>query len=216
MKKTILTLALAALSQLAVAGNLQVLVLDKQDKPVANAVVVVVPGNRGDIKSTLPTQVTIGQEKMRFTPAVSIVAVGAKAKFVNNDTWEHHVRGTPAGLAAFTATAAEGFEFRLGGKEEGKPAKSFDAVFEKAGPMLLGCYIHGSMTGHVYVSDSPWAVLTDADGVANIENITDGAAQIKVWHAEQLIDIAPRPYTVTAAPGKTTIQLSVVTRRRRI
>lgn len=217
MKKIIFSLALAALSQLAVAGNLQVLVLDKQDKPVANAVVVVVvPENRGDTKSALPTQVIIGQEKMRFTPAVSIVAVGAKARFVNNDPWEHHVRGRPAGLAAFTATAAEGFEFRLGGKEEGKPAKSADAVFEKAGPMLLGCHIHGSMTGHVYVSDSPWTVLTDADGIAHVENIPNGAAQIKIWHAEQLIDIAPRPVTVTAAPGKTTIQLNVVTRRRRI
>ena len=43
-----------------------------------------------------------------------------------------------------------------------------------------------------------------------------GAAQIKVWHADQLIDIAPQAHTVTASPGKLTLQLSVVPRRRRI
>jgi hypothetical protein len=43
-----------------------------------------------------------------------------------------------------------------------------------------------------------------------IEQLPEGAAQIKVWHADQLIDIAPQAYTVTASPGKLTLQLSVV------
>jgi hypothetical protein len=62
--------------------------------------------------------------------------------------------------------------------------------------VLLGCHIHGSMRGHVYVSDSPWAALTGTDGVAQLEQVPEGAAQIKVWHADQLIDIAPQAYTV--------------------
>ncbi|MCZ8258260.1 MAG: plastocyanin [Polaromonas sp.] len=202
---------------MATAGNLSVLVLDKEGKPAPDAVVVVVPGSRtGTPKNPLPVQVTIYQEKMRFVPAVSVVAVGAKAQFVNNDPWEHHVRGSAAGVAQFNAAAGEGFELRLDGKPEGKPAKTADATFTKAGAVLLGCHIHGSMRGHVYVSESPWAVLTGADGVAQIEQLPDGAAQIRVWHADQLIDIAPQAYTVTAAPSKLTLQLSVVPRRRRI
>ncbi|MDW5443605.1 plastocyanin [Polaromonas sp. SM01] len=216
MKKTLLTLALAALSGWATAGNLQVLVLDKEGKPVADAVVVVLPANKGEPKTALPTQVTINQEKMRFIPAVSVVAVGARAHFTNNDPWDHHVRGSAAGFAQFNTAASGGFELRLDGKVDGKPAKSADAVFEKAGAVLLGCHIHGSMRGHVYVSESPWAMLTGADGIASIEQIPDGAAQIKVWHADQLIDIAPQPTTVSATPGKATMQLSVVPRRRRI
>ncbi|MBA3594901.1 MAG: plastocyanin [Polaromonas sp.] len=216
MKKTVISLALAALAGWASAGNLQVLVLDKDGKPVQDAVVVVVPANQGAPKVALPTQVTINQEKMRFIPAVSVVAVGTKALFVNNDPWEHHVRASAAGFAQFNAASSGGFELRLDGKPEGKPGKTADAVFEKAGPVLLGCHIHGSMRGHVYVSDSPWAVLTGADGIANLEQIPDGAAQIKVWQADQLLDIPPQSVTVSATPGKATMQLTVTPRRRRI
>lgn len=216
MKTTLLTLALATLSGWAAAGNLQVLVLDKEGKPVADAVVVVLPANKGEPKAPLPLQVTVNQEKMRFIPAVSVVGVGAKAKFINNDPWEHHVRGSAAGVAQFNAAAGSGFELRLDGKADGKPGKSAEAVFEKAGAVLLGCHIHGSMRGHVYVSESPWAVLTGADGIANVEQLPDGPAQVKVWHADQLIDIASQQATVSAAPAKATMQLSVMPRRRRI
>lgn len=216
MKKTIISLALVALTGWASAGNLQVLVLDKDGKPVQDAVVVVMPANKGAPKTALPMQATITQEKMRFIPAVSVVAVGTKAQFVNNDPWEHHVRASAAGFAQFNAASSGGFELRLDGKPEGKPGKTAEAVFEKAGPVLLGCHIHGSMRGHVYVSDSPWTVLTGADGIANVEQIPDGAAQIKVWQADQLLDIAPQSVTVSATPGKATMQLSVVPRRRRI
>ncbi|MGQ2978998.1 MAG: cupredoxin domain-containing protein [Polaromonas sp.] len=216
MKKAVISLALTALAGWAAAGNLQVLVLDKDGKPVPDAVVVVVPANKGAPKAMLPTQVTISQEKMRFIPAVSVVAVGAKALFVNNDPWEHHVRASAAGFAQFNTASSGGFELRLDGKPEGKPGKSAEAVFEKAGPVLLGCHIHGSMRGHVYVSDSPWTQLTGADGIANLEQIPDGAAQLKVWQADQLLDIAPQTVTVSATPGKATMQLTVVPRRRRI
>ncbi|RYG10069.1 MAG: plastocyanin [Burkholderiales bacterium] len=215
MNKTLISLALAALSGWATAGNLQVLVLDKEGKPVQDAVVVVLPANKGAPKAALPAQVTINQEKMRFIPAVSVVAVGAKALFVNNDPWEHHVRASAAGFAQFNTANSGGFELRLDGKPEGKPGKTAEAVFEKAGAVLLGCHIHGSMRGHVYVSDSPWTVLTGADGIASLEQIPDGAAQIKVWQADQLLDIAPQQITVSATPGKATMQLTVVPRRRR-
>jgi plastocyanin len=206
-----------AFSAWAGATSLSVVVLDKEGKPAPDAVVVVVPASKaGTPKNPLPAQVTIYQEKMRFVPAVSVVAVGAKAQFVNNDPWEHHVRASAAGAAQFNTAAGGGFELRLDGKPEGKPAQTADATFAKPGAVLLGCHIHGSMRGHVYVSESPWAVLTNADGVALIEQLPEGAAQIKVWHADQLIDIAPQAYTVTASPGKLTLQLSVVPRRRRI
>lgn len=210
-------IAACALPIWAAAGNISVQVLDKEGKPTPDAVVIVMPSAKtGTPKNPLPAQVTIYQEKMRFVPAVSVVALGAKAQFVNNDPWEHHVRASAAGVAQFNAAAGEGFELRLDGKPEGKPAKTADATFTKAGAVLLGCHIHGSMRGHVYVSESPWATLTGADGVALLEQLPEGAAQIKVWHADQLIDIAPQSYVVTASPGALTLQLSVVPRRRRI
>lgn len=219
MKKILLLSALSTLCAWASAGSLVVSVLDKEGKPVPDAVVVVLPANKSVLpKIALPLHASISQEKMQFIPAVTLVPVGAKVSFINNDPWDHHVRSSPAGMGQFDATKA-GFELRLEGKSEGKPAKATDITLDKAGVVgatLLGCFIHGSMRGYVYASESPWAIKTTAEGLAIFEDLPDGAAQIKVWQADQLIDIAPLPYTVTASPGKLSVQLNVVPRRRRI
>ena len=209
-------LTLLAALPAAFAGNLQVTVTDKEGKPVQDAVVVLIPATAGMPKTPLPTQITISQANMRFVPALSLVGVGAKAKFVNNDPWEHHVRASAAGVLQFDAASSGGFELRMDGKPDGKPAKTADASFDKAGPVLLGCHLHASMRGHVYVSDSPWAAVTNADGVASFEAVPDGATKMKVWHSEQLIDIAQQQLTLTPAAAKASAQLSVVPRRRRI
>lgn len=193
-------------------------VIDKDGKPVADAVVVVLPANKAAMpKNLLPTQATIHQEKMQFIPAVSLVAVGAQVKFVNDDSWDHHVRSSPAGIGQFNASVA-GFELRLEGKQEGKPAKSTEITLDKAGVVnatLLGCFIHGSMRGYIFASASPWAAKTSAEGFTTFEDLPDGPAQIKVWQADQLIDVAVQQTTIGPRLGKSVFQLSVVPRRRR-
>jgi plastocyanin len=218
MKKTVLAALALTLGNWAAAGSLAVTVLDKDGKPVPDAVVVITPANKSVLpKKPLPTLVTIAQEKMQFIPAVSLAPVGAKVQFVNNDPWDHHVRSSPAGMGQFNATNA-GFELRLEGKTDGKPAKPTEISLDKAGVLgstLLGCFIHGSMRGYVYASESPWAAKTGADGLAVFDDLPDGAAQIKVWQADQLIDLPPRQTTIGATPAKHDVQLSVVPRRRR-
>ncbi len=216
LKSLFCSLTLSVLCSVVSAGYLQVSVIDKDGKPVPDAVVVLVSSTIGAPKISLPQQVSINQEKMRFIPAISIVGVGAKARFTNNDPWEHHVRGSAAGVMQFNADTTDGFVLRMDGKAEGKAAKTADAVFDKAGAVLLGCHLHASMRGHVYVSDSPWAILTNADGLANFDAVPDGAMQVKVWHADQFIDIAPQRLTLTSAPVKATMQLSVIPRKKRV
>jgi len=216
MTRTLLALAAGALAfGCAHAGALKVTVLDKEGKPVPDAVVVLAPAAPGTPKP-LPTRVTITQEKMRFIPAVSLVGVGAQGTFVNNDPWEHHVRGGAAGLQNFDGREAGGFELRLDGKAPGKPGQAVDARFDKAGPVLLGCHLHASMRGHVFVSDTPWAAISAEDGVAAFEAVPDGPVRIRVWQADQLLDLPPQQITLTAAPASATMQLQVVPRRRRV
>jgi plastocyanin len=218
MNKTLISAALSLLCGWASAGSLTVSVIDKDGKPVADAVVVITPANKSVLpKNPLPAQATIAQEKMQFIPAVSLVPVGAKVQFINNDPWDHHVRSSPAGMGQFNATNA-GFELRLEGKADGKPAKPTEISLDKAGVLgstLLGCFIHGSMRGYVYASESPWAAKTGADGLAVFDDLPDGAAQIRVWQADQLIDLPPQQATISATPAKSSLQLSVVPRRRR-
>ncbi|NDP61868.1 plastocyanin [Polaromonas sp.] len=218
MKKLLISSALLVLCTGALAGSLSVAVVDKEGKPVPDAIVRVFPSDKSaQPKTALPAQATITQEKMQFLPNVTLVPVGAKLSFINNDPWDHHVRSSPAGLGQFNATQA-GFELRLEGKSAGKPSKPAEVTLPKAGALsatLLGCFIHGSMRGYVYASETPWAAKTSAEGLAVFDDLPEGAAQVKVWQADQLIDLAPQSFSVSALPGKLGMQLGVVPRRRR-
>ena len=218
MKKSLLVITFSTITMAASAGSLSVSVVDKDGKPVPDAVVVVMPANKSvQPKTPLPLQAAINQEKMQFIPAVTLVPIGAKVRFSNSDPWDHHVRSSPAGMSQFNTTNA-GFELRLEGKTDGKPAKTSDVTMDKPGVMgatLLGCFIHGSMRGYVYVSDSPWAVKTGANGIATFDDLPDGIAQVKLWQADQLIDVPLQSATIGAAAAKSTFQLTVVPRRVR-
>ena len=204
----------------AQAASLQVVVLDRDGKPAPDAVVVVTPSVRGTPKSRPPMNAVINQEKMQFIPAVTVVGVGATVRFVNNDAWNHHVRMSLPGSAPGAVSAAtEGNALLLPGKTEGKPPSGADLVMDRVGATgasLLGCFIHGSMRGHIYVADSPWTVKTGDTGIVTFDDLPEGPVVVKVWHGAQILDKAPQSVTLTATPGTMSFQLDVVPRRRRI
>lgn len=220
-------LAAGVMAGNALAGSLQVTVLDKNGKPLSDAVVIVLPEGKGVAKNPPPLSALVNQEKMQFVPAVTVVSPGAKIRFANSDPWDHQVRVSAPGLALPSRTATpgvapspnDGFSLRLEGKTEGKPAKTADVTMDQpgaTGTSILGCFIHGSMSGHIYVADSPWTVKTGPEGVVTLDDVPEGAVSIKVWHALQFVEPAPRRLVVSATPAQQTIQLDVVPRRRRM
>ncbi len=205
---------------MAQAASLTVTVLDRDGKPAPDAVVVVTPSVRGAPKSRPPLTASIVQEKMQFIPAVTVVGVGAVVRFSNNDAWNHHVRmSLPGSAVGAVSTASDGNALMLPGKTEGKAASSAELVMDRVGATgasLLGCFIHGSMRGHIYVADSAWTVKTGDSGVVTFDDLPEGAAVLKVWHSAQIIDKPTQSITISATPGAATMQLDVVPRRRRI
>lgn len=199
---------------LASAGTLEVLVLDRDGKPAPDSVVIVLPSGKGQPRTALPMSAVVNQEKQQFSPAVTVVGVGAKVRFTNSDPWNHHVRlGSPGA----TPGASDGQSALLEGKPEGKPANGVTFTMDKPGALgaaLLGCFIHSRMGGAIYVADSPWTAKTNRDGMAVLDDVPEGAASIKVWNAAQLVDKAPLQVQVQAAPAKLTFQLDVAPRRR--
>lgn len=215
-KNVLFALAACAAAASALAGNVQIQVLDKDGKPVPDAVVVVYPpAGAGTAPTLMAPSPVIEQEKMRFVPAVTVVAPGTTVRFTNQDRWDHHVRGNAATPAASAAPGAAGFELRLAGKTDGKPANFADVKVDTAGVILLGCHLHGSMRGHMFVTDSAWTLKTDENGIARFASVPEGAAQVRVWHAEQLVDLPRKAVQVLATPVLDTVQLSVVPRVRR-
>lgn len=220
---------LAFIASTAHAGTVQLTVTDKDGKPAADVVVLVQAASKGTV--TPPAKpVVITQEGSRFVPFLTVVPVGTTLRFVNKDAYDHHVRSTPSGPLGAIAPAKT-FELRLdadpiaeargGDAYPSGPAKkksgisSADLKMDAAGPIGLGCHIHGSMRGQVYVADTPWFGKTDANGLVTLDGMPDGAAQLTLWHPDQLQDQTAVPVQVSATPVKTNTQLNFVPKRRR-
>lgn len=196
---------LAGLSA-AQAATVQVTVLARDGKPLPDAVVVLEPAAGQPVPVAPPVSLTVTQEKMQFDPMLSVVPVGSKIRFSNLDRWDHHVKGGAPGL---TGAGSTSFEFRLAGRVPGQTPPSSEVTLEKAGPVQLGCHLHGSMRGFVYVAATPWAARTATDGVATLAQVPEGAMQLRVWHPDQLLDtaaVAVQVQPVTAVNVPTLIQ----------
>ncbi|MFM9881356.1 MAG: plastocyanin [Burkholderiaceae bacterium] len=200
----------------ALAGDVSVFVLDRDGKPVIDAVVILKPISGKAPAKILPSSVTITQQRMLFLPPMTLVPAGGKINFVNNDPWEHHVKGGGAGFSSALLDDSSSFEFRMDGKVDGKPGFSTEVTVTKPGPVLLGCHIHGSMRGHAYVTDSPWAQVTTFEGQAFFSDVPPGSTTVRVWHADQLIDLPIQSISVGTEVTKVEAKLSVTPRRRRI
>jgi plastocyanin len=204
----------AACAITAQAATVQITVLARDGKPLADAVVVVEPLGATKAAAPPPVQAIINQEKMQFSPQVTVVPVGSTVTFINLDAWEHHVRGVPAGAAAMAGATAGGFEGRMAGKAEGKPAERSEFKLDKPGPFQLGCHLHGSMRGFLFVSDSPHTARTGADGTATLADLPEGGARVRVWHTDQVLDQPATDITVTTTTALQ-VPTQVAPRRRR-
>ena len=115
MKKTLTTLVFAALSGPALAGTVQVLVTDKDGKPVVDAVVLIDTAVKTAVQPAA-APVVILQEGLRFVPFLTVVPAGSTLRFINRDGYDHHVRSTPSGPLGNTP-AVKSFELRLDAAE---------------------------------------------------------------------------------------------------
>lgn len=229
-KHTLTLLAITVFAGLSRAGTVQLTVTDKDGKPAPDVVVLVQHAVK-TVPSPAAKPVLITQEGSRFIPFLTVVPMGSTLRFTNKDGYDHHVRSTPSGPLGSIAPAKT-FELRLDADPIASarsgtdpypsgPAKTpsgtstVDVKMDQPGAIGLGCHIHGSMRGQVYVADTPWFAKTDANGVATIEGVPDGAAQLTLWHPDQLQDQAPVPVQVSATPLKTGTQLNFTPRRKR-
>jgi plastocyanin len=215
---------LGAFAGVAHAGRVQVTVTDMEGRPVPDVVVLVHP-HLPVVPVPAPTLAVIEQKDMRFVPFLTIVPVGSTLRFVNRDGYDHHVRSMPSGPLGNTPPAAS-FELRLEAADGGDVDKGAsprrktlaagaEVSVVQPGPIGLGCHLHSSMRGQVYVTATPYFAKTGANGVASIDGVPDGAAELDTWHPDQLREQAARRLEVTDAPLMLNSQLNFTPRRRR-
>lgn len=151
------------------ASDLTVSLRTPAGKPVAEAVVMVIPdagSPKGPIRFPWPYR--MAQKDLTFVPFVLVVPVGAEVAFPNLDPILHHV---------YSFSPTRPFELKLYGRDETRVVR-----FDKPGLVSVGCNIHDDMTGFIRVVDTPYAAKTNAQGEATVGGLPAGPARVTLWH----------------------------------
>jgi plastocyanin len=151
------------------AEPLDALVLDERGEPVQDAVVYALPMGAETRHLAPPGTVEIDQVNKEYVPYLTAIRVGTRVRFPNHDQIRHHV---------YSFSAAKTFEIPL---YKGTPPDP--VVFDKPGEVVLGCNIHDWMRAYVFVSETPYFAVTDADGAARLD-LPAGEYAVQVWHPE--------------------------------
>lgn len=160
----------AAFGGAAVAATLEIQVRGALGQPLADAVVLLEPQGGPKPVLTPAANVEIAQRGRRFVPTVTVVPVGARVQFPNQDTVRHHV---------YSFSPAKKFELKL---YAGRPENPVE--FDRPGIVVLGCNIHDTMVGWVVVADTPWTAVTPASGRAALAEVPPGAYLLRAWHPD--------------------------------
>lgn len=177
-KNTLLCPLLLALPFQASAITLTI--IDQHQQPVSNAVIEIL--NSTDIKGSPTNIAVIDQINKAFVPEQIIIQQGQSVDFPNSDNIRHHV---------YSFSEPKTFELKL---YADKPEK--EIVFDKPGVVVVGCNIHDSMIGYIYVAQHQFFTSSDM-GEVQITT-TEYSPQISIWH----------PYAADGAESRQTFELN--------
>ena len=114
--------------------------------------------------------IKIFQRELQFEPSHSVVMIGSKVTFINDDREVHNIYSKSSGnqfnLGAMAAGAAK--EIRL----------------ETPGPVILRCNLHKDMMGTVFVVPNGYFAQTNANGEYQFENVKSQEYILEFWHPQ--------------------------------
>ncbi len=148
------------------AATLTVTVADMQGKPVPGVAVVAVPAIPEADPG--PQAAVMDQVGLKFEPQLLVVRRGTVVSFPNSDDVAHQV---------YSFSPAKHFALPLYRGQAAAPV-----TFDQSGLVILGCNIHDSMIGYVYVADSPHFGKTDVSGRIEFASLPEGAYRLLAWN----------------------------------
>ena len=148
---------------------------------MGQGVVYLEDGPLEDAPAHLQT-VTIQNRQMNFAPFLSVVAVGGKAVFANEDPFPHNV------------FSPDNEKFNMGNiPQNGAHVR----VFKNSGAYSLLCNLHPGMLGYLLVTPSTWYARADAKGNFVMKHVPAGTYKVTAWAPRQ----APITQEVTVNDG---------------
>jgi plastocyanin len=120
-------------------------------------------------KRSSPPARQVAQKDLTFVPSLLPVQVGTRIEFPNLDDTYHSI---------FSYSPAKRFDLGRYRPEE-RPIPS--QVFDTPGLVTLRCDIHDHMRGLILVLETPYFVVTDADGRFRLSRLPAGHYTLKAW-----------------------------------
>ncbi len=174
----------------AMAAPLTITITDAQGQPLGEAVAAL--HNGGEPTEPPAAEAIVDQRDRQFVPQVLAVRTGTLVRFPNSDNIRHHV---------YSFSPAKRFELRLYHGTTAEPVQ-----FDQAGKVALGCNIHDGMLGYIYVVDSDWFGVTDAEGQVSLDAVPAGTYELQVQHPRRAEPMT-RTLAVTGEAQTETIAL---------
>lgn len=138
-----------------------------KDKKIQNVVVYIEDIKAG--KAVPAEAVTLTNLKCAFVPHVAVGFKGSKFIEKNDDPIFHNIHTYIGGKTMYN----------IGLPEKGS---SVTKPLNKTGVIEVTCDSHPWMHGYLYVSDSPYAAVTNAKGEFSLKDIPPGTYTVEAWH----------------------------------
>ncbi|MDT0603968.1 methylamine utilization protein [Thalassotalea castellviae] len=175
-KKTILVGFILLISLGNVAHATTINVINQDGQPLAD-VVLEIPLHHSE-ENDFTTPLIMDQIDKSFAPNVLIAPKNSLVSFPNSDDIRHHV---------YSFSAAKTFELKLYAARPKNPVE-----FEQEGIVVLGCNIHDSMVGYIYVHDNTYTVKSNVTGKIEIDEIPALAKSFYLWHPNAMKGVEHR------------------------
>lgn len=133
---------------------------------LANVVVMIeVDGKEVE---AMENPIELDQAKCRFEPHVLAFPAGTTVHYLNSDAISHNVHTYSTKNGSMNQTVSAG--------------SSLEQVLEKSEVVKVTCDIHPWMLSYIYVTETNFYAVTDAEGNFEIAGLPPGEYKVEMWH----------------------------------
>jgi Flp pilus assembly protein TadD/plastocyanin len=135
-----------------------------------NGVVILETKSKLKVPKQSEQAIQIFQKELQFAPMHSVVMVGSKVTFTNDDREVHNI-----------FSKSSGNQFNLGAMAAGA---SREIRLETPGPVILRCNLHKDMMGTVFVVPNGYFARTNGNGEYQFDEVKSQEYILEFWHPQ--------------------------------